>query len=276
MARYPSLRKYFASFIKLPFEAAKGSGSLMKAIEIVRQLDSGDLNKLPKKVSIAFIPRELHRTLKDPSGNINRNVWEMGLALAMKDALRSGDFHLPQSKQHVSFWDLTLSDSHWEETRETAYAELQQPPPHEVHAVISNQFHETVSTAKSRWGLDNFAEIYNGRLKLKRDDRLDVPDKVSRLQKVIDAHMSTIRIEQLLMEVDQMTHYSRHFMPIQQHQSRPKTYYKSLMAAVISQATNLGVVSMSASVKGVSVDMLRHILQYYIREDTLVMRVQKS
>jgi hypothetical protein len=88
--------------------------------------------------------------------------------------------------------------------------------------------------------------------------------------------MSTIRIEQLLMEVDQMTHYSRHFMPIQQHQSRPKTYYKSLMAAVISQATNLGVVSMSASVKGVSVDMLRHILQYYIREDTLVMRVQKS
>ena len=270
LTRYPSLRKYFADFIRLPFEVAKGSGHLIKAIQIVQQLDNGDLKKLPETTPIAFIPRELRRSLKDQGGSINRNVWEMGLALAMKDALRSGDLYLPQSKQHVSFWDLTLNEPNWDETRQTVYTELQQPPPHEVRAVISAQFHESVSEAKKRFGLDNFAEINNGRLKLKRDDKLDVPDKVSRLQKVIDAHMPTIRIEQLLMEVDQMTHYSRHFVPIQHHQSRPKAFYKSLMAAIISQATNLGVVSMSASVKGVTVDMLRHILQYYIREETLI------
>ena len=194
----------------------------------------------------------------------------MGLALAMKDALRSGDLYLPQSKQHVSFWDLTLNEPNWDETKHTVYTELQQPLPHEVRSAISTQFHEAVSAAQKRFGLDNFAEIHNGRLKLKRDDKLDVPDKVNQLQKVIDAHMPSIRIEQLLMEVDQMTHYSRHFVPIQHHQSRPKNFYKSLMAAIISQATNLGVVSMSNSVNGVTVDMLRHILQYYIREETLI------
>tara|TARA_R110001592_G_scaffold305633_1_gene578248 strand:+ start:2092 stop:2241 length:150 start_codon:yes stop_codon:yes gene_type:complete len=46
-----------------------------------------------------------------------------------------------------------------------------------------------VTVAQKQFGLDNFAEIHNGRLKLKRDDKLDVPDKVSQLQKVIDAHM---------------------------------------------------------------------------------------
>ena len=194
----------------------------------------------------------------------------MGLALAMKDALRSGDLYLPQSKQHVSFWDLTLNEPNWDETKHTVYTELQQPLPHEVRSAISTQFHEAVSAAQKRFGLDNFAEIHNGRLKLKRDDKLDVPDKVNQLQKVIDAYMPSIRIEQLLMEVDQMTHYSRHFVPIQYHQSRPKNFYKSLMAAIISQATNLGVVSMSNSVNGVTVDMLRHILQYYIREETLI------
>ncbi len=270
LARYPSLRKYFADFIRLPFEVAKGSGPLIKAIEFVRKLDDGDLKKLPENTPTAFIPRELRRTLKDQAGNINRNVWEMGLALAMKDALRSGDLYLPQSKQHVSFWDLTLNEPSWDETRQAVYTELQQPPPHEVRAAISTQFHESVSEAKKLFGLDNFAEIQNGRLKLKRDDKLEVPDKVNQLQKVIDAHMPSIRIEQLLMEVDQMTHYSRHFVPIQHHQSRPKAFYKSLMAAIISQATNLGVVSMSNSVKGVTVDMLRHILQYYIREETLI------
>lgn len=112
----------------------------------------------------------------------------------MKNALRSGDLYLPQSKQHVSFGDLTLNEPNWDETRQTVYTELQQPPPHEVRAVISEQFHESVSEAKKSFGLDNFAQIHNGRLKLKRDDKLDVPDKVSRLQKVIDAHMPTIRI----------------------------------------------------------------------------------
>ena len=57
-------------------------------------------------------------------------------------------------------------------------------------------------------------------------------------------------------------------MPINQHHSRPENFYKTLVH-VISQATNLGVVAMSASVKGVTVDMLRHILQFYVREETI-------
>lgn len=81
--------------------------------------------------------------------------------------------------------------------------------------------------------------------------------------------MPYIRVEQLLMEVDKLTNFSRHFIPVQNHKSRPKNFYKTLIAAIISQGTNLGVVSMCASVKGVSVDMLRHVLQYYIREETL-------
>jgi TnpA family transposase len=72
----------------------------------------------------------------------------------------------------------------------------------------------------------------------------------------------------LLMEVDRQTGFSRHFVPVQQHHSRPTNFYKTLIAALISQATNLGLVAMSTSVKGVSVDMLRHVLQYYVREET--------
>ena len=91
----------------------------------------------------------------------------------------------------------------------------------------------------------------------------------SRLQKAIDANMPHIRIEQLLMEVDQATHFTRNFVPLQRDQSRPKNFYKTLLATIISQATNLGVVAMSESVAGMSIDMLRHVLKHYIREKTL-------
>jgi hypothetical protein len=52
-------------------------------------------------VPTGFVPRELRRALKDQTGQIN----ETDLALAIKDALRSGDLYLPKSKQHVSFWE---------------------------------------------------------------------------------------------------------------------------------------------------------------------------
>ena len=41
LARYPSLRKYFADFIHLRFVAKQGNEALIQAVEIVRKLDAG-------------------------------------------------------------------------------------------------------------------------------------------------------------------------------------------------------------------------------------------
>jgi TnpA family transposase len=269
LARYPSLRKYFAEFIRLPFAAEPGSEALLQAIEIIRKLDSGEIKRLPEDVPTAFVPKELRRALRDESGDVNRNAWETALALVIKDALRSADLYLPQSRHHVSFWNLTLNDSQWGASKDSAYTELEQPCQDEARPVLLRQFRESVSDAEERFGHDEFARIEKGRLLLKRDDRTVIPPEVVGLQKAIDANMPPIRIEKLLMEVNQMTGFSRHFLPVQNHGSRPKNFYRSLMAAIISQATNLGVVSMSASVNGVTVDMLRHVLQHYVREETL-------
>jgi TnpA family transposase len=267
--RYPSLRKYFADFIHLPFTAKQGNEYLMEAIDTVRKLDAGDLKRLPSTAPIHFVPKELRRALKDQDDKVNRNAWEMGFALAIKDALRSGDLYLPQSKQHVSFWDLTLSETRWQEVRTTAFADLQQPHKHEAKVVLTQQFHEASELAKKRFEFDDFAEIQDGKLKLKRYDKIAVPPSVTTLQKVIDSRLPSIRIEQLLMEVDQLTGFSRHFTPVQGHQSKPPHFYKTLMATLISQATNLGVVSMSNSVKDTTIDMLRHVLHDFVREETL-------
>ena len=83
LARYPSLRKYFSEFIQLPFAAEHGNDSLMKAIEFVRKLDAGNIKKLPQTAPVDFVPKELRRALKNQAGHLNRNAWEMGLALAI-------------------------------------------------------------------------------------------------------------------------------------------------------------------------------------------------
>jgi len=269
LARYPSLRKYFADFIHLPFAAEQGNDSLIQAIEIIRKLDADELKRLPPAAPTDFVPKELRRALNDQEGNLNRNAWEMGLALAIKDALRSGDLYLPQSKQHVSFWDLTLSETRWQEVRTSSFSELQQPQKQDAKALLTQQFNETTSLARKNFEVDNFSDIQDSKLKLKRYDKLPLPASVATLQKVIDTRLPSIRIEQLLKEVDQLTSFTKHFTPVQSHQSTPPHFYKTLMAALISQATNLGVVLMSASVEGTSVDMLRHVMRDFIREETI-------
>lgn len=269
LTRYSSLRRYFPEFLKLPFAAEPGSEDLLEAINLVRRLDAGELKQLPDDAPTGFIPRELRRALKSKSGKLNRNAWEMGLALAIKDALRSRNLYLPESKHHVSFWNLIINERLWDDVRFASYEELGQVKQDEVKAVLSTQFRESLSSAEERFPADNFAAILDGRLQLKRDDKIVLPLSIANLQKTIDASMPQIRIEQLLIAVDRLTGFSRHFTPVQQHKARPKNFYKTLIAALISQATNLGIMAMSASVKDVSVDMLRHVLHFYIREDTL-------
>jgi len=270
LARYPSFRKYFPDFIKLPFQAQKGSQYLIEAIEIIRKLDAGDIKALPADPPTQFVPHELRAALEGKDGSFNRNIWEIGLALSMRDKLRSGDLYLPQSKQHVSFWDLMVTELRWQDIKSESFTELGMPQKHEAKSFLHVQYETAIQKAAKRWNLDDFATIVNGKLKLKRDDKLIHPQSVIDLQKTIEANLPTIRIEKLLMEVDRLTGFTQHFKPIQDHQARPENFYKTLIATIISQATNLGIVVTSASVHGVSVDMLRQILCAYIREETLI------
>jgi TnpA family transposase len=270
MRRYPSLRKYFADFIHLPFDAATGSEPLLTSLQLLRLLDSGDLKTIPDDVPTEFVPRELRLALYNEEGKINRNVWEMGIALALKDALRSGNLFLAQSRHYVAFWNLLLNDTGQPELEVTSPSagELDLPSQDEARQILTHNFQKQVIIAQEQFEVDAFASIQDRKLKLKRDDKLPRPTHLKDLQKVVDTSLHSIRIEHLLMEVDQHTRFSRHFKSFR-GQSKPAHFYKTLLAVIISQATNLGVVAMSHSVSDVTIDMLRGILHDFVREETL-------
>ena len=131
------------------------------------------------------------------------------------------DIYIPKSKQHISFWEMMLNESNWEETKKAVYNELKLPNKNEAKSKIIHQFNNSVNKAKENFNTNSFAKIEKGKLILKRDDKAYIPDSVSSLQKVINTSMPFIRIEQLLMEVDKLTNFSQHFTPIQEHASRP-------------------------------------------------------
>lgn len=266
-SKYRSLRKYFIEFIKLPFEAQPGNHDLMEAISIIRKLDNNELRSLPQKLPYNFIDPQLRACLKNRK---ERNIWELGVALAIKYRLRSGDLFLSDSRRHASFWNLIYQESLWQRDRIALYEDLNviQEPKVAVEAIVK-QFNESVLLAKQRLPLDNFAKIEDGRLVLKRDDKLERSASVDRLQTTISGTLPKIRIEDLLIEVDKEIGFSKCFKALTNDKPIANNGYKTLMAAIIALATNLGIVAMANSTDDITVDSLRDMIQSRIRQDTL-------
>ena len=92
-----------------------------------------------------FIPRAFRPVLLDEDGSLARHTWELALAVGVRDALRSGGLYLPESRRHVSFWNLVYDEQRWAEQREQAYGELALPKEADgVLERLSQEFEETV------------------------------------------------------------------------------------------------------------------------------------
>jgi TnpA family transposase len=83
------------------------------------------------------------------------------------------------------------------------------------------------------------------------------------------SHLPQVRIEKLLEEVDVLCGFTRAFQPLQDYQPRSQPLYGALLAALLAQGTNLGMMAMGQSAEGIDTDMLQHVMQWYVRQDTL-------
>ena len=63
----------------------------------MRLLDAGTLTTLPHHAPTAFVPGKLRPALYHTDGTLDRRTWELGLAVAVRDGLRSGDVFLPEA-----------------------------------------------------------------------------------------------------------------------------------------------------------------------------------
>jgi Domain of unknown function (DUF4158) len=126
-ARYPGLRRYLPAFYTLPFQGEPGSEAIITGLDSVRQVDTETLKTFPAYTPTAFMPGKFRAALHNQDGTLDRRTWELGLAGAVRDGLRSGDVYLPESRRHVSFANLVYEPARWQHERDDAYTELQLP-----------------------------------------------------------------------------------------------------------------------------------------------------
>jgi len=273
LARYGTLRQYLPAFCSLPFQAAPGSETLLTAIESLRALDAGQRDTLTRDDPHDFVPAEWrpYLVIGGKRGNhLDRPIWEIALAFAVRDALRAGALFLTQSRDHVSFWNLVHDDASWRRNRDQAYQRLDLPTDgRSFIASMTAEFDRVARAAESGLPSNPFASIVNGRLKLKKRDAMAISRTVRELRATISSSLPRVRIEDLLQDVDEWCGFTRAFQALGGYQPRGGDPYRTLLATLIAHGTNLGLAAMSHSVDMLTADALQDTSRWFLRDDTI-------
>ena len=268
--RYAYLRRYLPAFIELPFAAAPGGEELLEGLRLLRRLNAGVIRDIPLGAPSAFVPAAWQPALHREDGTYDQRIWEMALCLEVRDALRSGDLFLPESRRHVSFSNLIYNDQQWSDERAQAYVELSLPcESDQVLGRLRQEFESAAQQAEQGMAHNTFATIRDGRLKLKRDDALETSDRVRELRRVIETNLPRVRIEDLLRKVQARCGFTRALRPLPGYKPQSMNFLVAKLAALVAHGTNLGVVAMGHSAEEVRVEMLQHVTKWFLREETL-------
>lgn len=270
-ARYPGLRRYLPAFFALPFQGEPGSDALLQGLAMVRQLDAGTVKTLPRLAPTAFVPRKFWPALAEPDGTLDRRTWELGLAVAVRDGLRSGDVFLPASRRHVSFPNLVYDPTRWQAERTEAYTELQLPQaPDDFCARLQREFDTVAQQAAQGLATNASVTLRRNRIHLKKREALEVPPRLVELRRTLESTLPRVRIEDLLTQVNGWCDYTQVFRHPGERAPRRPHFFTTLLAALIAHGTNLGLATMAHSVEErMTADHLQEMSQWCIREETL-------
>ncbi len=262
--RYATLRKFAPALIEaLDFKAAGGNNRTVAAINILRELNKSSKRDVPADAPMPF-KKEWRKLVIDADGKINRRLYETATLAHLRNKLRSGDVWVERSSSYRKFDSYLL-------------------PEKEVVPIVSAL---GLPATADEW-LDQRAKELDWRLKkfaqrLKRnqldgvtlvDDRLQitpvramVPVEAEALADQLDAILPRIRITELLHEVARETGFMAAFKNLRTGEICPNE--SALLAAILADATNLGLSRMANASQGVTRDQLIWTHDAYIREDT--------
>lgn len=252
--------RFLTSFV---FEGRRATGPLRTAIAVLVELQGNWRRPLPADIPLGHIERRWQRHLFD-HGKIDRTYWELATYFGVSGALNAGDLWVPTSRFNRSLEDLI-------QPKPNTAAGL---PP--LPKISFDEWFESKSMQLDRALLATMHGLSGEDAALFTGDKLRFPkmpkeegadgeatrDLALRTYRVLP----TIRITDVLSQVARWTGFVDHFSHVST--GMPPSDERAFLAALIAEATNLGL-SRMADICGVaSRRALLRMQTWHMREDT--------
>jgi TnpA family transposase len=265
---YGQLRRYAPTLLDtFAFAGAPASHALLEALALLQRLNASGRKKVPRDAPTAFVlPRWEPHVFADKG--IDRPFYELCTLSELRDRLRAGDVWVAGSRQYQAFDDHLLPDAAWQDLRRAGSL----PVAVETDAAVylerrRREVHDELTTVNGLLEADRLPDV-----RFKRDRLVitplatAVPPEAEALVQRAAAALPLVKITELLVEVDELTGFSRHFTHLQT--GRPPKDRTALYTVLLAEATNLGLEKMAQACPGAAYDELAWAADWHLRDET--------
>jgi TnpA family transposase len=269
--RYSYLRRFVPLFFSVfTFSSNRQLDPLIKALSLLKDMDEENRRKIPSSAPQDFISAKWMNYVFDDRGNIVRRYYEMCLLWELRRALRSGDVWLENSRRYANPESYLIPEEKWSSLRPEVCQMLRLPLEgmerlQQQQEALDHNLEKLYQTIQDndKVRMDANEELIVSPLKAE-----DLPISAQILQELIGKGLPPVDLSDLLIEMDKLTGFSNALTHAAGYASRSPETQKYLYAAIIAQATNLGL-SRMAAIANLSYDRLVWFTNWYLREETL-------
>jgi TnpA family transposase len=261
--RYLTLRKFAPELIEaLEFKALRPHDPTLSALRLLRDLNRSGKRTVPADAPMPF--RQDWKRLISEQGQPNRRLYETAVFATLRDRLRSGDVWIERSSNYRRFDSYLLPAA----AVSAIAAELGLPATADewlaARGAELDRRLKCFARRLQRGELEG-VELRDGRLHI-TPVKAATPPEAEALAGRIDVMLPSVRITEVLHEVNRATGFSAAFTNLRT--GEPCDNENALLATILADATNLGLTRMAAASHGVTRDQLIWIADAYIRPET--------
>ena len=271
--RHNAMSRFAAPFLsRMNFldEHGDGASPTLEAVRTYREIRSSGRRTIPPDAPMDFAPKALVPLIRR-EGAIDRRRWESALFLKVRDEVRAGNLAIDGAKNFGRFESFFLPEPQWQRASEAFWARTGFPSEPNSAA---QQLRARLSAAFDRFLEDvprNRQVSFDDdgwRLKTDRAEQLD-PEQLANLAELhrwLDARRRSIRLADLLIEVENDLRFSAHFLRQGEKQSDTGEVC-ALLAAILAHGCNLGLYTMEKLAPGIPYRKLRHVSDWRLVEE---------
>jgi TnpA family transposase len=266
--QYPQIRQYSPTLLRMfEFRVAPPSTSLLKAIELLRQMNESGNRKVPKSAPHGFV-RQRWASHVFSGDEVDRCYYELCALTELRNGLRSGDVWVTGSRRYGDFDTYLIPKESWPGVRARGAAGVAVATDcarylNERREILHEQLLRVDALAEE--GNLPEARLDNDALHFTALSR-SVPETAEEWTECAYDLLPRIKLTDLLTEVDGWTGFTRCFTHL--HTNEPAKDKAVLLSAVLADATNQGLTKMGDACPGLTFDRLSWTADWHIREET--------
>ena len=244
------------------FEGRKGTMPLRAAMMILAKLDGDWRTPLPDRVPLGHVERRWARYVVQ-GGEVDRTYWEMATYSALASAVAAGDLWVPTSRLHRSL-DVLLAPGPTDATVRTDRV----PDPHQWLDARAAELDAALLEVSAGLPGSDPALFAGDRLRFPREPKADLVERDDgrRLALACYGLVPTMRITDVLSQVERWTGFTSHFAHVST--GLPPADERTFLAALIAEATNLGLSRMAEVCDVAPRRALMRMQTWHMREET--------